>query len=335
MTPARTVHVDAALAVPVPGFGCMSFSQSYGKADDEQSKDVLRKAVELGCTFWNTATIYGKDQHNERLIGQVLREGENRSKVTIVTKWGLKHAEGGLETDGSAAFASVCINQSIRNLGSAPDIWLLHRVDKNTPIEESVKAMEEARKERKCKYIGLSAMSAASLRRAVAVAKIHFVEMEFSLFERAIEINGVLDACKEHGVRVLAYSPLGKGWLTGRFRTFEDFKKDGDLRSSGAFPRFNEDVFEHNFKLVQALEKLAEKKGCMPSQLALAWVSQVHGDLIIPIPGTKTVKYLEENWASRNVVLTDEELAEVQKISEENPVKGEQYGPQFAKLLDE
>ncbi|GAA5981557.1 hypothetical protein JCM11641_004096 [Rhodosporidiobolus odoratus] len=332
---ANTVQIDSTLRVPIPGYGAMGLSQGYGKANDEDSKKVLRKAIEIGCTFWNTATIYGPNQHNEKLLGEVLREGDNRSKVTLTTKWGLRAIEGGMETDGSAAFARECLERSIENLGSAPDIWLLHRIDKNTPVEESVKAMEEARKEGKCKYIGLSAMSANTLRRAAKVAKIDFVEMEYSPFELHIEDNGVIDACKELGVKVLAYSPLGKGMLTGRFRKLEDVQKDGDMRGAGAFPRFNEDVWEHNFKLVQAIEKLAEKKGCKPGQLALAFDSQVHGDLIIPIPGTKSIKYLEENFASRDITLSAEDIAAIRKVIEENPIKGEQYNAKLRSLWDE
>ncbi|GAA5821046.1 hypothetical protein JCM11251_001935 [Rhodosporidiobolus azoricus] len=330
----QTNKIDDALTVPVPGFGGMGMSQSYGETNDEESKKVLRKAVEIGCTFWNTATIYGPEQHNEKLLGSVLKEGDNLSKVTVTTKWGLKMVDGELTTDGSPAFARECLENSIKNLGRV-DIWLLHRIDKNTPVEESVKAMEEARKEGKVKYIGLSAMSAATLRRAAKVAKIDFVEMEYSCFETRYEDNGVIDACKELGVKLLAYSPLGKGLLTGRFRKFEDLKTQGDARGTGAFPRFNQDVFEHNFRLVEALEKIAAKKGCSPGQLALAWAMQAHDDLIIPIPGTKNLRYLEENFASRDVSLTEEEMAEIRKIINDNPIKGEQYAPMFAKLLDE
>ncbi|GAA5917731.1 hypothetical protein JCM6882_009366 [Rhodosporidiobolus microsporus] len=330
----HTAKIDDSLTVPLPGFGAMGFSHGYGHADDEESKKVLRKAIEIGCTFWNTATIYGPDQHNEKLLGSVLKEGDNLDKVTIATKWGIKMVDGQMAMDGSAAYARECLENSIKNLGRV-DIWLLHRVDKNTPIEESVQAMEDARKEGKVKYIGLSAMSAATLRRAAKVAKIDFVEMEFSPFETRYETDGVIDACKELGVKLLAYSPLGKGLLTGRFRKFEDVQKDGDLRAVGIFPRFNQDVWEHNFKLVEALEKLAEKKGCTSGQLALAWGMQSHGPgFIIPIPGTKSVKYLEENFASRDITLTEDEMASIRKIIEENPIKGEQYAPFLAHFED-
>ncbi|KPV75783.1 uncharacterized protein RHOBADRAFT_43207 [Rhodotorula graminis WP1] len=329
------IRIDDSLTLPPIGFGCMGFSQSYGVAKDDESKEVLRRAIDLGCTLLNTARIYGKDQHNEKLIGEVLRESDTRSKVVVVTKWGLKATDTGMETDGSADFCRQCIDDSIENLGSAPDVYLLHRIDKETPIEVSVKAMEEARKAGKCKYIGLSAMSAKTLRRAADVAKIDFVEVEWSPFETTIESNGVIEACQELGVKILAYSPLGKGFLTGRFRSFDDISKDGDMRGAGAFPRFTKELFDHNFKLVEAFEKIAATKGCTPGQLALAWDCQVYPGLVIPIPGTKSTKYLEENWAARDVKLSDGELKEIRKVMEENPVKGDQYNEQLQKLLDE
>ncbi|BGO98014.1 Aldo/keto reductase [Rhodotorula toruloides ATCC 204091] len=331
----RTVQLSTSVSIPQLGYGAMGLSQGYGKADDDTSRETLRHAIKIGYNLWNTATVYGPDQHNEKLLGSVLREGDNRSKVIVTTKWGVKWDNGDLVTDGSPEFARQCIDQSIENLGSAPDMWLLHRIDKKVPVEESVKAMEEARQAGKCKYIGLSAMSANTLRRAAKVAKIDFVEMEFSPFETGIEDSGVIDACKELGVKIFAYSPLGHGFLTGRFRSFEDVLKDGDMRGSGAFPRFNKEVWDHNFKLVEALEKIAEKKGCKASQLALAWAMQVHGNLIIPIPGTKSIKYLEENFAANDVVLSQAEMDEIRKVIKENPIKGAQYGEKFQALMDE
>ncbi|GAA5985266.1 hypothetical protein JCM10908_002593 [Rhodotorula pacifica] len=330
----RQVRLADDLTVPQLGYGAMGLSQSYGVAKEEESKETLRHAIQIGCIFWNTATIYGQEQHNEKLLGEILREGDNRNKVTVTTKWGLKNIDGQLVPDGSPEFARHCIDQSIKNLGSAPDIWLLHRIDAKVPVEESVKAMEEARQAGKCRFIGLSAMSAATLRRAAKVAKIDFVEMEFSPFETLIEDNGVLDACKELGVRILAYSPLGKGALTGRFRSADDFKGEGDMRSTGLFPRYTEDVWEHNFKLVQALEALAKEKGCTSGQLALAWDMQVHGDTIIPIPGTKSIKYLDENWASQDVNLSQEDFDRIRRILKENPVKGAQYSEALNHLSD-
>ncbi|KAL8283308.1 hypothetical protein RQP46_005718 [Phenoliferia psychrophenolica] len=330
----RTVQISPELTVPTPGYGAMGLSQSYGPADREASKDVLRHAIKIGCTFWNTATVYGVDSHNEKLIGEVLREGDNRSKVIITTKWGLRRVGTDSEVVGTAAFAKECIDKSIVNLGSAPDIWLLHRIDKNTPVEESVKAMQEAREAGKCKFIGLSSMSAKTLRRAATVAKIDFVEMEVSPWHVVDETNGVFDACRELGVKVISYSPLGRGFLTGRFRKFEDVTKEGDSRSSGAFPRFDKENFDRNFKIVEAFESLAATKGCTPGQLCLAWATSVHGDLIIPIPGTKSIKYLDENFASREVSLSVADHAAIRKIIQENAPIGDQYSGIYAKMMD-
>ncbi|GAA5998743.1 uncharacterized protein JCM10292_007201 [Rhodotorula paludigena] len=329
------VALSDSVQVPAIGFGCMGFSQSYGTSNDEEAKKVLRRSIEIGATLWNTARIYGKEQHNEKLIGEVLREGNNRAQIFVVSKWGLKPTADSMECDGSAAYAKQCIDETIANLGSAPDAYLLHRIDPKTPVEEGVAAMEEMRKAGKTKYIGLSCMSADTLRRAAKVGKIDFVEMEWSPFETEIERNGVIDACKELGVKILAYSPLGKGFLTGRFRSIKDISGEADSRGAGAFPRFSEEVFEHNFKLVEAIEKLAEKKGCKPGQLALAWDTQVYPGLVIAIPGTKSIKYLEENYAARNIKLSSDELAEIRKVLEENPVKGAQYNEKLTQIWSE
>ncbi|GAA5861250.1 hypothetical protein JCM8547_008533 [Rhodosporidiobolus lusitaniae] len=318
------VKIDDTLTVPSPGLGCMGLSQLYGKADDEQSKEVLSKAIDLGMCFWNTASIYGQG-HNERLLGSVLAEGNNRDKVWVVTKWGISPDRG---LDGSPAFAKKCLEDSLNFLGGPPTAWLLHRIDPNTPVEESVKAMEEARQAGKTRFIGLSGMSEATLRRAAKVAKIDFIETEFSPTETSIETNGLLSACKELGVKILAYSPLGSGFVTGAYRSHSDFMKDGDARGTGFFPRLSKENFENNFKFVEAWEKVASSKGCTPAQLALAWVSQVYGDLIIPIPGTKSIKRLEENWAARNVQLDEEDFKAIRKVIEDYPLVGDQLAPE-------
>ncbi|GAA6042856.1 hypothetical protein JCM8097_007192 [Rhodosporidiobolus ruineniae] len=328
----RFVKIDNSLTVASPGYGAMGLAFGYGPTDDAQSKDVLRKAIEMGCTFWNTARMYGP---NEKLLGEVLREGNNREKVVLTTKWGIKFGAQGMEVDGSPAFARECLEQSTADLGSSPDIFLLHRIDKATPVEESMQAMDNLRREGKVKYIGLSAMSATSLRRAAKVAQVDFVEMEFSPFETSIETNGVLDACKELNVKVIAYSPLGGGFLTGRFRDFQSVTGPGDVRSSGRFPRFNEDVWQHNFRLVEALEQIAARKGITAGQLSLAWVMQVHGDLIIPIPGTKSLKYLEQNFAAGDITPTSEEMAAVRQAIDENPLKGDKYSEEMKAFVDE
>lgn len=329
--PRFTQIANSAVAVPMPGYGAMGLSQVYGKADDEEAKKVLRHAIEIGCTFWNTATIYGPNQANEKLLGQVLREGDNRSKIFLTTKWGLR-PDG---TDGSTAFAEQCMEDSIRNLGSAPDAWLLHRIDKKTPVEESVAAMEAARQAGKCKYIGLSAISAATLRRAAKVAKIDFVEQEFSPFETSLERSGLLNACKELGVQIFAYSPLGSGFLTGRFRSPKDFDQEGDARATGMFPRLTEENWANNVKFLHAFEEVAKNKDCTPGQLALAWVSTVHGDTILPIPGTKSIKYLDENFAAGAINLSEEDLKAVRHIIDTYPITGPQLSEAFMSFIEQ
>ncbi|GAA6036044.1 hypothetical protein JCM8097_006584 [Rhodosporidiobolus ruineniae] len=324
----KTVHIDANTAIPSPGLGCMGMSFAYGATDDEQSKATLRKAIEIGCTFWNTANLYGWG-HNEKIIGDVLREGNNREKVYLVSKWGHRYrgdpADMDIYIDGSAAHCADAFEQSVKDLGGLyPDAYLLHRVDPNTPIEESVRAMDALRQAGKIKHIGLSECSADTLRRAAAVAPISFVEVEYSPWTLVMEDNGVLDACKELGIVMIAYSPLGRGFLTGRYKSAADF--GGDWRST--LPRLAPNVFDRNYRIVEEFEKLAEKKGCKPSQLALAWV-MAQSDNIVPIPGTKSDKYLIENFSARDLVLSDEELADIRKVCVEHAPEGGRYAKEW------
>jgi len=333
-TMTKTVQLDADQSIPVPGLGCMGMSAFYGEHDDETSKATLRKAIEIGCTVWDTAFMYGLGE-NERLIGEVLREGDNRKKVFLISKFGIEMSpEGEMSTDGSPENVIRSIDRCIELLGGLyPDAYLLHRVDKDTPIEETVRALDAVRKEGKTKFIGLSECSAETLRRAAKVATVDFVEVEYSPWELTMEKNGVLDACKELGVKVLAYSPLGRGFLTGRYKSPEDFATaDGsDFRST--MPRFEKENWERNYRIVKEFERLAKQKGCSPAQLALAWL--IHqGDNIIPIPGTKSEKYLVENFAATDINLDAKELAEVRKVIEENQPVGTRYQAAGMKSLD-
>lgn len=312
----------------------MGMSFAYGEGDDEQSKETLRKAIEMGCTVWDTADMYGRG-HNEQIIGEVLREGENRKKVFLIDKFGNRwdDEKKSFYVDGSPDWTIEALDQSIKHLGGLyPDAYLLHRVDKKTPIEQTVRALDALRKEGKTKYIGLSECSAETLRRAAKEATIDFVEVEYSPWELVMERNGVLDACKELGIKVLAYSPLGRGFLTGRYKSAEDFKKDGDFRQN--WPRLTEENFQKNYKIVEEFERLAAKKGCKPSQLALAWL-MAQGDHIIPIPGTKSEKYLVENFASRDIELTQAEIDEVRKVIDDNAPVGDRYPAAAMAALDQ
>jgi len=328
-----TISIDGKETWPRPGYGAMGLSAFYGPTGtDEEGKDVLRSAIETGCTFWNTADMYGMG-HNEKIIGEVLREGENRSKVFLVTKfgntWNESHEFTGV--DGSPEYAIKAMNDSIERMGGIyPDAWILHRIDKKTPIEESVRAMDAIRKEGKCKYIGLSECSEETLRKAAKVAKISFVEVEYSPWTIDMEQNGVLDACKELGITVLAYSPLGRGFLTGRYKKPEDFA-EGDWRST--LPRMQKENWDKNYKIVEEFEKLASKKGCTAGQLSLAWLL-AQGSNILPIPGTKSVKYLKENFEANEVELSEADLRDIRKVIVDNQPEGTRYAEAMMGSLD-
>ncbi|GAA5829803.1 hypothetical protein JCM11251_007884 [Rhodosporidiobolus azoricus] len=331
----KTTQLDSNTIIAAPGFGAMGMSAYYGPTDDEQSKATLRKAIEIGCTTWDTADMYGLG-HNEKIIGEVLREGDNREKVFLVDKFGNRFSKetGGWVVDGSAAYVREAFKKSVEALGGLyPDAWLLHRVDKKTPIEETVRAMDSLCKEGKVKFLGLSECSEKTLRRAAAVTKIDFIEMEYSPWSLDIEENGILDACKQLDINILAYSPLGRGFLTGRFKSPDDFKQEGDSRAS-YWPRFLPENFDKNYRLVEALERIASRKGCKPSQLVLAWL-MAQSPLIIPIPGTRSQTYLQENFAAGDIELSAEEVQEIRKVVEENKPTGHRYGATGAAMLDE
>ncbi|KAL8277541.1 hypothetical protein RQP46_010096 [Phenoliferia psychrophenolica] len=313
----KTVQLGS-LLLPAPGFGAMGLSTYYGdRPDEEISKATLRKAIDLGCTVWNTSDAYANGI-NESLLGSVLKEGDNRSKVFLITKFGNRV---GRSCDGSKEWAATAIDLSIERLGSAPDAWVCHRMDFTVPIEETVQAMEDARQAGKCSYIGLSECSANTLRKANAVAKIDFIEIEYSPWTLDHEENGVLAAAKELGVVVLAYSPLGRGLLAGRFSSPDDLVA-GDVRHF--LPRFQKGNIEKNLKLVNELQAIANAKGCTSGQLALAWL-MAQGDNILPIPGTKSQKYLQENWESAEVELSEAEVKAIRAVVEANRPTGDRY----------
>ncbi|KAL8286536.1 hypothetical protein RQP46_004553 [Phenoliferia psychrophenolica] len=303
------------LTLPSPGYGAMGLSQFYGKQDEDVSEETLRKAIELVRPDRRSSACGPPTDQ----LRSVLAEGDNRSKVFVITKWG--NLSGVNEkgenvhrgVDGSEEYAAKAIDLSIERLGSPPDAWICHRMDMKIPIEETVQAMEDARKAGKFSVLNLPVQcSANTLRSASKVAKIHFVEMEYSPWTLDIEENGVLAAAKELGVIVLAYAPLGRGFLTGRIKSPADLV-EGDVRHS--LPRFQPGNFERNIKMVQELELIAQAKDCTAGQLALAWL-MAQGDNILPIPGTKSVKYLTENWASNNVELADADVQAIRKVVE-------------------
>ncbi|KAJ3026589.1 UNVERIFIED_CONTAM: hypothetical protein HDU68_005407 [Siphonaria sp. JEL0065] len=305
------------------GFGAMGLSEFYGATNDDESISLLNHAIDIGNTFWDTSDMYGIG-HNEQLIGRVLA-ARGRDKVFLATKFGVKrdpNTRGMAGVDSSPTYVKQACEASLKRLGTNYiDLYYQHRVDPKTPIEETVKAMAELVKEGKVKYLGLSEASAETIRRAHAIHPITAYQVEYSPWTTDIETNGILATCNELGIAVIAYSPLGRGFLTGRFKSPEDFDENDYRRFN---PRFQGEAFTKNLEIVKALEAIAEKKGVSVSQLTLAWVI-AQGPNVIPIPGTKSIKRLDENVGSLKVTITDEDNKAVRGIIAQIPVTGTRY----------
>ena len=306
------------LVVSALGLGCMSMSGSYGGADDDESAATQRRAFDLGVTFFDTANAYGLG-HNERLVGQVL--GDRRDALVLATKFGIAgRKDGRMLVDGRPEYARKCCDESLQRLGvDTIDLYYLHRVDKTVPIEDTVGAMAGLVAAGKVRYLGLSEASASTIRRAHEVHPITALQSEWSLFNRDPE-RTVLPTLRELGIGFVPFSPLGRGFLTGDVTT-PDFGAD-DMRRNN--PRLQGDNFTRNLDLVGRLHDLAAAKGCTPGQLALAWLVD-RGDHVVPIPGTKRRRYLEENVAALDVDLTS---ADVALLDELLPV-GSAVGPRY------
>ncbi|CEL04855.1 Putative Aldo-keto reductase yakc [Aspergillus calidoustus] len=314
------------IQVPSPGFGAMGLSFGLGtNLTLEEAEPVLLKAIELGCTFWDTAVVYQAGV-NEKLLGDFIRKHNVRDKVFIASKCGFDvfgTSEGlarGAVTN-SPSHIKEYIEGTIERLGFTPDLYYLHRIDPNTPLQESIPALAEIRQAGKTRYIGLSECSAATLRKANSIAKIDAVQAEYSAFETLHETDGLIDTARELGVAYVAYSPLGHGWLVDNFdyQTPDDFKPD-DFRRK--IPKFQGENFYANKAIVEQIKTLASRKGCTISQIALAWVA---AQGLIAIPGTTKVHRLEENFASREVELTEEELGEMRRIVDSAKPQGNRY----------
>lgn len=291
------------------GLGCMGMSEFYGHRDDAESLRVLDRAVELGIVFWDTADMYGP-YTNEVLVGKALKH--HRHKILLATKFGFVRGEdpAARGINGKPEYVRSSCEGSLKRLGTEIiDLYYLHRKDPATPVEETVGAMAELVMEGKIKGIGLSEVSVETLRKAHAVHPITAVQSEYSLWSREPE-EGMLDACRELGIAFVAYSPLGRGFLTGQIRSIEDFEA-GDWRRFS--PRFQGNNFRHNLDLVDKVASIAREKQCTPAQLALAWV-MAQGDHIFPIPGTKRTRFLEENAAAVALQLLPEELMQLQEV---------------------
>lgn len=309
------------LAVPALGLGCMGMSSFYGPTDGGEALATIARALELGCNFLDTAEFYGPFT-NEELVGRAI--AGRRDDVVLATKFGV----GPRGPDGSPENVRRSIDGSLTRLGTDHvDLYYLHRVDPRTPIEETVGAMAELVREGKVRHLGLSEASAATLRRAHAVHPISALQTEYSLWTRDVEA-AVLPACRDLGIGFVAYAPLGRGFLTGRFAKPSDFAPD-DLRRR--LPRFQGAALEHNLGLLANVEELASAKGCTPAQLALAWVI-AQGEDVAAIPGTRHVDYLEQNLAALELELSEDELA---RIDETLPVpEGERYHPAGMAVID-
>ena len=312
------------------GLGCMGMSYAYGPTDEGESLRVLRRYVELGGNFLDTAEIYGP-QKNEELVGKFLRETE-RDKIVVATKFGFRFGPSGITgVDSSPANVRGACEGSLRRLGiEAIDLYYQHRVDPNVPIEDTVGALSELVKQGKVRYLGLSEAGPEILRRANKVHPIAALQSEYSLWTRDVESNGVLATCRELGITFVPYSPLGRGFLTGAIQKLEDLDPSDWRRTN---PRFGEQALHANLKLVAAVKELATAKCITPAQLALAWVL-AQGDDVVPIPGTKRVRYLEENLAAVHVTLTESDLKNISDRLAEIDVVGERYAPAMMALVN-
>src|SRR5919206_736505 len=289
----------ASLAVSEIGLGCMGMSEFYGTADEDEALATIARALDLGVTLLDTADMYGPFT-NERLVGRAIRG--RRDEVVLATKFGNVRGPGGvwLGVNGRPEYVRKSCDGSLQRLGvDHIDLYYQHRVDRSVPIEETVGAMSDLVRQGKVRYLGLSEAAAATIRRAHREYPISALQTEYSLWTRDPE-DEILPVCRELGIGFVAYSPLGRGFLTGRFRTFEDLPEDDYRRNS---PRFQGENFQRNLDLVKRVEEIAKEKKITASQLALAWVLS-RGKDVVPIPGTKRRKYLEENAAADRIRLT-------------------------------
>jgi len=311
------------LQVSAIGLGCMGISFSYAtKLSRDEGVALIRAAVDRGVTFFDTAEVYGPFE-NEAVVGQALRSV--RDQVVIATKFGFDFDPQTRENRGVNSLPDhvrKAVEGSLTRLGvETIDLLYQHRVDPNVPIEDVAGTVRDLIAEGKVKHFGMSEPGVRTLRRAHAVQPVTAVQNEYSLWWRAPETNGTLDVCDELGIGFVPYSPLGRGFLTGRFRKFEDLPEDDYRRRQ---PRFQGENFQKNLDLVALIEKMARRKGCTPSQLALAWLLH-QGDDIVPIPGTKRVQFLEDNVGAVGVTLTKEDLRRIDEIAPKGVAAGERY----------
>lgn len=317
------------LTVSAMGLGCMGLTWGYGPADESEAIATVRRALELGVAFFDTAEIYGP-YTSEELLRRAL--GADRQRVVVATKFGFRIGPDGRMAglDSSPDNVRRVCEASLQRLGTDYiDLYYQHRVDPDVPIEDTVGAMAELVREGKVRYLGLSEAGVATLERACAVHPISALQSEYSLFERGIE-TAILPACRRLGVGLVPYSPLGRGFLTGQVRRAEDYASSGDFRAG--MPRFQGENFDHNLRLVGFLREVASRYGATPAQVALAWVLS-RGDDVVPIPGAKRRRWVEENVAAADLMLTAEDVASLDAAFSSGTVAGERYAPAMMRLL--
>ena len=308
------------LVVSELGLGCMGMSEFYGTGEEDESISTIQRAIDLGVTLLDTADMYGPFT-NERLVGEAIKG--RREEVTIATKFGIQREEDGtmVGINGKPEYVKSACDASLKRLGvDHIDLYYQHRVDPEMPIEETVGAMKDLVEAGKVRYLGLSEAAPETIRRAHGVHPISVLQTEYSLWSRDVE-DEHLPTVRELGIGFVAYSPLGRGFLTGQIQRFEDLPEDDYRRGS---PRFQGENFDKNLELVERVNEIAAEKGVTPGQLALAWLLHQGGD-IVPIPGTKRRKYLEENAAAADVELDDEDLRRIEEVAPKDVAAGERY----------
>jgi aryl-alcohol dehydrogenase-like predicted oxidoreductase len=311
---------DAALEVSAIGLGCMGMSEFYGRSEESDSIDVIHRALDAGCTFLDTADMYGPFT-NEKLVGQAI--ADRRDDVVLATKFGNERGDDGSYkgVNGHPDYLRKAIDASLQRLGvDHVDLYYQHRVDPGVPIEDTWGALSEIVQAGKARHLGISEASPATIRRAHEVHPITALQTEYSLWSRDPE-DEILATVRELGIGFVAYSPLGRGFLTGAIKTIDDLDENDFRRQN---PRFQGENFQRNLQTVDQVEKIAAERGCTPAQLALAWVLD-QGDDIVPIPGTKRTTYLDQNLAAADIVLTDADLRRIDDVAPKGGTHGDRY----------